>query len=245
MDRAVRSKVVACLVATFAAYSTIPGCVIRFGPIEEDQTPDDGTETGTTGGGPLDPGSEELTPEQEREQFLANVDPYEHALLTTKAGFAAAYAVGQVESLGLDPATVDEATLDELMAYYMPLAAVEAETWVATLDPEVIAQGIVVDYECGSAAIGCEMVTYCKGGYTPPVAHQCHVTSCGDAGCPLCPSWVADYLKHIIYKRWCAYVCAQHPSNPVKIVAWGVGFIPMLGGPKLAGPYCFEQSVAP
>jgi hypothetical protein len=224
----------------------VPGCVIRIGTGSGDGEEADlggGATTGEgTSGEATDPGGGALTPEEERALFLSEVDQQELALVATKASFGAAYAMGMVESLGVDPATLDDAALADLVAQYMPLAAEEADKWVATLDPAMLAKGIPTEYEC--ADVGCEMLSYCKHGYTPPVVHRCYVTGCGDAGCKLCPPYVGDLLKHLVFKQWCSYVCAQHPSSPIKIVAWGAGFVPMFGN-GMGGPVCMEQATLP
>src|SRR4051812_11343512 len=82
MGRVVQSKLLACCLAVFVAYSTIPGCAIRFGPIPEGETAGDGTDPSTTPQDPVDP---QPTPEEETEAAFAQVDPQEFALAQAKS----------------------------------------------------------------------------------------------------------------------------------------------------------------
>ncbi len=232
------------LATALVVLTALPACTIRIGTgggFEEEFQGAGGSNGTTTSSSTATSGSSDSEPTAE--EIFSQIDPQELAIHSTRASFAAAYAIGAVESLGLDPATLDEAELLDLMTQYMPVAIAEADQWIATLDPSALAAGIVVKYECSAPDIGCEAVTFCQRN-PPPVVHQCHVVDCGDAGCPLCPSWVGELLKHLIYKRWCAYTCVQFPSSPAKVVAIGAGFVSSFKN-TFGGPVCMPSSSAP
>ncbi|KYF73686.1 hypothetical protein BE17_16450 [Sorangium cellulosum] len=109
-------------------YAMGPGCVIRVGPgtggdddsapegvpVPQEPAPDQSVE---------ESGQETKTPEELAEEAFKRGDPRELALASTKATFTTYALAGMIESLGVDPATLDEAALSELMTQYMPAAA--------------------------------------------------------------------------------------------------------------------------
>ena len=141
----------AILVASLVVLIVVPACTIRIGTgggFGEELQGEGGSNGTTASGNTATSGSSgsEPTPEE----IFSQIDPQELALHSTRASFAAAYAIGTVESLGLDPATLDETELLDLMTQYMPIATAEADQWIATLDPSTLAAGIVVKYECSA-----------------------------------------------------------------------------------------------
>ncbi|WP_437336323.1 hypothetical protein [Sorangium sp. So ce394] len=140
-----------------------------------------------------------------------------------------------MESLGLDPATLDEATLAQLVEQYLPVAVAEADRWLATLDPATLPLAVIPRTEC-LEEFGCPYRTPCSL-FGPPVNHQCYVTDCADAKCRQCPEIFGELVSHLVYKSWCSYVCVQTGTSPPKEVAIGIGVITYFGG-QFAGPWC-------
>ncbi|KYF48783.1 hypothetical protein BE04_25120 [Sorangium cellulosum] len=103
-----------------------------MGPITEEDTTGNETDTGAT---PENPVAPEPTQEEEAAEALAQVDPEQIVLAQAKASLTTAYLVAQAESSGIDPSTLHEAALEQLMQQYLPAAAASADAWLATLDP--------------------------------------------------------------------------------------------------------------
>ncbi|WP_437624395.1 hypothetical protein [Sorangium sp. So ce1151] len=174
-------------------------------------------------------------PAEPEEPAFEDMDPQELALASAKAGFAAYYLTGTVESLGLDPATLDEDTLAQLVEQYLPVATAEADRWLATLDPATLPLAVLPRTEC-LKDFGCAFSAPCAR-FGPPVAHLCYVTDCDDAKCRPCPEIFGELVSHLIYKSWCSYVCVQTGVSPPPVVAVGIGVITYFGG-RFAGPWC-------
>jgi hypothetical protein len=202
---------------------TVPGCTFEVG-----SGSGDGIDNGTTGGRSDGPGGATTTPEEETDDVFARVDPQEFALASTKASLTTYALFGTIESLGLDPVTLDDETLEELMQQYMPQAVELADGWFATLDPATIPLGHMPKWEC-TEKFGCAYSTPCKyaflGHSIPAMPHVCDVTDCGDARCTACPEWFGDLLSHIAFRSWCSYTCIEAGVAYPKTVAIGAGFI--------------------
>ncbi|WP_437279929.1 hypothetical protein WME90_05055 [Sorangium sp. So ce375] len=140
-----------------------------------------------------------------------------------------------MESLGLDPATLDEATLAQLVEQYLPLAAAEADRWLESLDPATLPLAVIPRGEC-EEKFGCPYSTRCQIN-PPPVRHACFVTDCDDAKCRQCPEVFSEIASRLIFKSWCSYVCIQTGISPPPVVAVGIGFITYFGG-KFSGVIC-------
>lgn len=230
--RAIWTKVFACGIALFIAYSTISGCVIRIDPLPEGETTGDGTDMSTAPQNPVDP---QPSPEEEAEAAFAGIDPHELALASAKASLTTAYLVAHVESSGGDPSTLDEAAIEQLMQEGMPAASAWADAWLATLDSATLPQwhlnpDCVAEHGCASG-VPCEY-------NPPPVSHRCYVTDCGQSKCSLCPQWIADLLKSLAISSWCGYVCTEvNKPAPNNVVAIGAGGISKLKG-NFVGPLC-------
>ncbi|WP_441291777.1 hypothetical protein ACSRUE_16170 [Sorangium sp. KYC3313] len=239
------SRLLAAMGLAIVGYAMVPGCVIRVGPgtggdddsapdgvpVPEEPAPDQSVE---------EPDQETKTPEELAEEAFMRGDPQELALASTKATFTTYALAGMIESLGLDPATLDEAALGELMTQYMPAAAEEADRWLSTLDPSTLPLGITPRYEC-TDEFGCAYSTPCKyaawGTTLPSVKHRCFVTDCGDARCSTCPAWVGELLSHLAIRSWCAYVCLELGVLDGKPIAVGArGLSSLFGG--FVGPIC-------
>jgi hypothetical protein len=214
----------------------VMSCVIRIGEGGDPGASGD-TSQATTGGsgGNQDAGAK--TPEEEAAELFGQMDPQELSLASAKAGLMTCSLVASVESSGLDPATLDEATLTQLMEQYAPAAAAEADAWLASIDPSMLPLAVTPRFEC-QQQFGCESTVPClyKVGL-PEVPHLCYVVDCGAAKCPLCPPGVADLLKNIIVKAWCSYVCVEIGTVPPKTYAVGAGGISKFQG-SFVGPIC-------
>ncbi|XXT21426.1 hypothetical protein WME94_07670 [Sorangium sp. So ce429] len=234
------SKLSAVMLAVMVGYVTVPGCTITIRPGQGDPA-----EEGTTAGDDREePGGATTTPEvpvepvgpaEPEEPAFEDMDPQELALASAKAGFAAYYLTGTVESLGLDPATLDEATLAQLVEQYLPVAAAEADRWLATLDPAALPLAVIPRTEC-LKDFRCPFSLPCKY-FGPPVDHLCYVTDCDNARCRPCPDIFGELLTHLVYKSWCSYTCVQTGTSPPKVVAVGIGAITYFGE-EFVGPWC-------
>ncbi|WP_437974564.1 hypothetical protein WMF11_39930 [Sorangium sp. So ce295] len=128
------------LAAMFSAL--IPACVIRIGPGDGDDggslAGGDSSDDNAGDNGEQTDGSEFTPEEQAAIDDLENADPNEASrtlLVSEYAGYAVA---GFIESSGVDPATADQATIDQLIEQYAPVAWQMAQEWVDTLDPSAI-----------------------------------------------------------------------------------------------------------
>lgn len=208
----------------------VPGCVIQIGPGTTSGDLSDPT-SATTGGGTV------KTPEEQAEEAFANLDPNERTLAVAKASATTSFLAGTIESLNLDPATVDNAALYSLMNQYAATAAMTVDDWLATLDPSVLPiASWTPKNECGSQ-YGCSYAADCQNEPYRSLAHRCFVTDCGDAKCKSCPSWFPDTLKYVLLKSWCAYVCVEVNVTSPKIIAVGAAGVSRFKD-EFVGPYC-------
>ncbi|WP_437769771.1 hypothetical protein WME77_23335 [Sorangium sp. So ce764] len=225
-------RVGAILLFCNVALLTASGCTIKIGPGTEDKAANSAADEDDK------PFPDDVkTPEERADESYAQIDPNELALASQKAGFVTTYLVGATEALGLDPMTLDEAALVELLQQAMPLAAEEANRWLATLDPAASELSFFIKWECGRE--GCKNPTPCAY-FPPPVDHYCYVDDCGSAACRNCPEWVAERLKGLVWKTWCSYVCIEVNTSPPKVVATGAGAVSAFKG-NFVGPLCFPQ----
>ncbi|AGP34588.1 hypothetical protein [Sorangium cellulosum] len=220
----------AILFAAALANSMMPGCNVTLGRLPEEDSA--GTETGEDTA-QQDPQAPEQTPEEEPEDAFAQVDPQQLALAEAKAALTTAYLVATVESAGLDPSTLDESAIEQLMEQFLPAAAAEADAWLATLDPSMLSASFEPRIQCKKEH-GCAYLTQCKYN-APPIDHNCWVTDCGKSRCSLCPDWVADLLQSLVLTSWCAYVCTENGTH--NVVAIGAGGISRFKG-DFVGPIC-------
>ncbi|WP_437591071.1 hypothetical protein [Sorangium sp. So ce1000] len=236
------TKLSAVLLAAMVGYVTVPACTLTIGPgqgdaAEEGSTAGDGREEPGGETTPATPGEPEAPAEPEEPSF-EELDPQELALASAKAGFAAYYLTGTVESLGLDPATLDETTLAQLVEQYLPVAAAEAGRWLETLDPAALPLAVIPRIEC-EEEFHCPYSTRCRHN-PPPVRHGCYVTNCADAKCRQCPEIFGEIASRLIFKSWCTYVCVQTATSPPKEVAHGIVFMTHWGDEPL-GPWCIPR----
>ncbi|KYF74307.1 hypothetical protein BE11_01615 [Sorangium cellulosum] len=226
-----------------AGYVTVPGCTITIGPGKSDPV----EEESTTGDDREEPGGATTTPEEPaepegpaapEEPSFEDMDPQELAIASARAGFTAYYLTGTAASLGLDPATLDEATLAQLVEQYLPVAAAEADRWLATLDPAALPLAVIPRTEW-LKEFGCPFSLPCE--YSgPPVDHRCYVTDCADAKCRQCPEMFAEIASRLVFKSWCTYICVQTGTSPPKEVADGIVFMTHWGD-KSVGPWCLPR----
>lgn len=182
----------------------IPGCVIRIGSGSGDGETSTPELSGEEEQQQVDPGTEELTPEeQEAIMALQNADPEEVKLGTLMAAYAAVGTASLIESQIADPATVDDATVQQLYNDYAPLAIDEAISWVQSVDPSTIPTAWnTVNFTCEGEPYTCPRKDYCSFGAEPVL---CVINECGTGPCPQCP-WS---LKNLIFKSWCLYGCGR------------------------------------
>jgi hypothetical protein len=199
-------------VAVSLALLTAPGCTIRLGPgtdgtggsgRSDDQTEQaDPMPSDTVDAQPPQP-NQEATPEEMKTaaDALAQVDPQELALASAKAGYAAYFVQGSIESLGLDPNTLDDATLSQLIEQYMPQAMNEANNWALTADTSNLPIPENPRWDC-HRLYGCPSRVHCV---RPTWDAFCFATDCDEAKCRPCPD--IFNLSNLLIKSWCAYVC--------------------------------------
>jgi hypothetical protein len=188
----------------------VPGCTIRIGPDSGPVDDSSGDEPGTPQEPPATTGTEAPDPVADEEAFVKGMegaDPREVAVITAKTSYALYLINGSIESQGLAPEVLDEATLASLVETYAPWALQEAEAWIATVDPGTLL----------SAPSGYTERPECAVEYGCPFLHKvwskskqrwalCGINDCGDGRCRPCPEWFGGFAK-IAMKGWCSYVC--------------------------------------
>ncbi len=195
-------------------------CVIRVGPGEAgDVSAFANGETAGPGGG-----SSDATPEQ----ILAMLDPDQVAIATATADTAGYIAMSSFAGAVADPALVDEAMFEELIATYAPLAFDEASLWISSLDPATLTHGIEPRFDCHQTH-GCPFRTEC------PFAKSCIVTGCGNTRCGPCPEKLD--LTKFASNGWCSYTC---------MVGSDIAGIALIFFSKLlniqVGPFCLSNT---
>lgn len=142
------------------------------------------------------------------EDPLLNADPVAVNRQAMRASAAAYLLQGTVDQAaevqGIDPETVDTATVQQLIDTYMPGAVQQADAWLETLDPSVFdAEVYPAPPECHD--MGCPAVIKCDSAYYNKQL-ACSLQACGDGRCKPCPDWFGP-LKNLIIRAWCSYVC--------------------------------------
>jgi hypothetical protein len=145
----------------------------------------------------------------------------------TRASAAAYLLQGNVEQAielqGLDPDTIDEATMGQLIDEAWPASLDQAEAWLSTLDPSVFdAQLKPPSSEC--LAMGCPEAILCDSKFYKKEI-TCFLQACGDGACNLCPDWFGP-LKNLGSNGWCSYVCMD---GPTVVGSAGLVKVPILG----------------
>lgn len=208
--------------AIFAVSAPVfaPGCVIRVGPAEE------GDESAYTHGGTSGPmgNSSDPTPGQ----MLALLDPDQLAMAAATADTAGYITMSSFAGAVADPTLVDEATFNNLIATYAPLAFDEASLWISSLDPATLPHSVEPRFDCNQTH-GCPFTTKC------PFANTCIVTGCGNTRCGPCPEKID--LTKFAHNGWCSYTC---------MVGSDIAGIAVIFFSKLlniqAGPFCFSNT---
>lgn len=139
---------------------------------------------------------------------LADADPVEVDRATMRASAVSYLMQGTleqtVEAQGIDPNTLDAATIQQLVDDALPGVTAQVDDWMsqyvpASNDPEIPSQ------PNACSALGCPAVAYCESKhYNTEVS--CYNTACGDGKCKLCPDWFGP-LKSLVSTGWCSYVC--------------------------------------
>ena len=228
MSKRICSTLSSIVAFSFLAFVMVPGCVITIGPGTDDET-NNGTGEDPSGGNPRIPNEPTPSEQQIGEDIYAELDPRELAVASTKAGLTTCALSSTLDSLNLDPSTLDDAAIEALMEQYGPDVEQTAASWFAGIDQSNLTYTKVPKYECVEQ-YGCKYVAKCEHNYIPPVNHNCWIDDCGVAKCRSCPDWVNDLLKNIIITAWCSYVCTEDGSSPPKVVAVGAGGISKFKG---------------
>lgn len=154
----------------------------------------------------------------------AGADRLQVARASLKASAATCLVQGTVEQAmelhGLEPATLDEATLQQLIDDAWPDAVEQAELWVSTLDPSAFEAVHPSPAYC--SGLGCPGKVRCESKHYKKTI-TCELQACGDARCKPCPDWFGP-LKNLVIKAWCSYVCKDGEtvvgSSAYVITAW-------------------------
>ncbi|MEZ4301988.1 MAG: hypothetical protein R3B70_44070 [Polyangiaceae bacterium] len=174
----------------------VPGCVLKLGKGDPGET-----EAGE-GGGSTGTGAEEAPFEDADPVAVARA-----GLVTSAAAYLLQGAVDQaVELQGLDPESLDQATVEKLIGDGWPVAVDQAQEWVSTLDSSYFEAAVTPNPQYCSS-LGCPSKVVCDSEYyKKPIT--CELQACGDASCKACPDWFGP-LKHLVITAWCSYVCVE------------------------------------
>ncbi|WP_437585759.1 hypothetical protein [Sorangium sp. So ce1000] len=136
-------------------------------------------------------------------EVLQSADPEQVNMATATAIYAAVGAASLVESQVVDPASVDEATIQQLLDTYVPIAVDQAISWAQSVDPSTVpAAWNTVNFACEEEPYTCPRKDYCSFGAEPVL---CVINECGQGPCPSCP-WP---LNNLVFKAWCVYGCGR------------------------------------
>lgn len=142
------------------------------------------------------------------EPAFQDAEPVQVVREGLKASTASYLVQGTVEQAielqGLDPATLDEATVQQLMDDAWPGAVEQADLWLSTLDPSAF-EAAVHPSAAYCSGLGCPSKIWCDSKHYNKTI-TCELQACGDAACKGCPDWFGP-LKHLVIKAWCSYVC--------------------------------------
>lgn len=210
MVRDVTRWVVALFALSFVGILANSGCRIDFCKGSEcDDMPD----VGGWGGGGSGAGGESVGGTAGTENPFAGADPVAVNRESVRASAAMYLLQGTmeqaVEAQGIDPGTLDMATVQQLADSILPDVVAQVDEWMsqyvpASNDPEVPTQPA----ECYD--MGCPPIVFCDSNYYGSQV-MCHNTACGDGKCKACPDWFGP-LKHMISSGWCSYVCMKGTS---------------------------------
>lgn len=118
MSKRIRSTLSSVAALGFLAFVIVPGCVITIGPNTDDGT-NDGTEEIPSGGNDSSTDQPTSSEQQMGEDTFAKLDPQEFAIASTRAGLTTCALASTLDSLNLDPSTLDDAAIAALMEQYM------------------------------------------------------------------------------------------------------------------------------
>lgn len=189
-----------------ASFSAVlaPGCEIHIG--SGSGSDDEITQNPNGGEGePAVPGGSEVpaTEEQAAIEALQNADPEQVKVGTAMAAYAAVATASFLESQITDPATADEAMIEQLFNDYVPIAVDQAISWAQSVDPSTIATAWnTINFTCEEEPYTCPRKDYCSFGAEPVL---CVINECGQGPCQSCP-WP---LNNLVIKSWCVYGCGR------------------------------------
>jgi hypothetical protein len=119
------------------------------GPLDESGRPNPCVASDNSSQGSGGTAGDVLTPDERAAIALEDADPTQLALAQVRTDYAAYALKGLVEADISDPSTVDEATVNALVAMYAPIAWEQAGQWIPTVDPsETPLAQVKRKYEC-------------------------------------------------------------------------------------------------
>lgn len=235
MSKRIRSTLRSVVALGFLAFVIVPGCVITIGPGTDDGTKD-GTEENSSDGNGSTTNEPKPSEQQIAEDIYAQLDPQELAIASTRAGLTTCALASTLDSLNLDPSTLDDAAIADLMAQSGPAIEEKAASWFAGIEQSNLVYTKTPKYECVEQ-YGCKYAAKCKYNYIPSGSYTCWIDDCGTAKCRNCPEFVNDLLKSLVIKAWCSYVCTEDGLAPQKVVAVGAGGISSFAN-NFVGLFC-------
>ncbi|WP_437279989.1 hypothetical protein WME90_05355 [Sorangium sp. So ce375] len=150
------------------AFIMAPACTITIGARKNDNAQDDtnsadkNSQDGTSDTDDITTVQPSQSEEDIGEQVYTQLDPHELALAQAKAGHLSCALAGTLDSLNLDPSTLDDATLMSLIEQYGPAAAELADTWFSeNIDSSTVSAVNGPKFEC-KRTHGCEYWTKCS-----------------------------------------------------------------------------------
>ncbi len=220
----------------------VPGCVLQIGPGGSGGSTGDEQGATTSASASAGAGGADATTGGSGggADAFAGIDPEVLNRASLKASALSYNMFGLINSSGLDPSLVDQATIDALASQLAPTAEATVNTWLGALNSSMIqTAGNQPNWEC-TDKFKCPYVRKCWNAPYSSMPHNCWVNNCGSAKCTSCPSWFPEELKTLYIKNWCAYVCTDN-SYPQKITATGVGGVTHFSDTPYpaAGVYCF------
>lgn len=156
----------------------------------------------------------------------------ELAYRTVVGNYAAATTAALVEAQVGDPSTIDDATLEALIAEYAPQGVQAAEDWAAATDLTELIKGVIISTTCQDSPWDCPFNVDCpnlNGGD----GARCYISGCGKGECPYCPSW----FSNLVFKHYCVYGCVR--TNGEAIIVGGAFLIRTIFK-NWNGPWCIK-----
>lgn len=198
-----------------------PACEIKIGQGTSGETSAGSTTTAGAGGS-----SGTWTPEERAaDDAIQHADQAQVALLTATAAYAAAETASLVDAQGVDPSTLDAASVSQLVDASAPDGIAAALAWAQSVDPSLLPASYYPKFECIDPPTSCPHTVKC-----PNLPGVCVVTDCASGSCPSCPAF-----SNVIIKSWCAYGCVSTTGDNIG----GAYILNTFFGPD--GPHCFPK----